>query len=118
MEFTIDIGDVLSAGRSLIAKAATIEKAAGTVVAKAAYDVEKDAKNLVAVDTGATKNSIGTDIDGLTATVGPTTEYAPFLEDGTSRMGPQPFMGPAFDRNLPKFERAMAVLGGRFLGGK
>lgn len=63
----------------------------------------------VPVDTGATKSSIGVDFTGdgrsteMSATAGPTTSWAPYLEHGTERMAPHAFMGPALDRVGPDF---------------
>ena len=48
--------------------------------------------------------------DGLRAAVVATASYAPFVEQGTSRQAPQPFMGPATDRNATLFEEAMKRL--------
>lgn len=52
---------------------------------------------VVAVDTGATKASIDTDYDtnGLGSETGPTTKHSRYLEYGTSRMRPQPFVIPS-----------------------
>lgn len=85
---------------------------AGTVVRTAAYKVAADAQQLVPVDTGATKNSIHvtTKAGGLEADIGPTTSYAPFLEFGTSRMAPRPYMSPALDRNAEGFTAAVAQI--------
>lgn len=85
---------------------------ASVVVRKAAFDTEADAKRLAPVDTGMLRSSITTHVagDGLTAGVVATASYAPFVEGGTSRMAPQPFMGPATDRNAPLFREAMARL--------
>lgn len=62
--------------------------------------------------TGATKRSVGLDIkdNGLTAEVGPITEYAPYLEYGTRFMDAQPFLKPAFDDQKKQFERDMKKL--------
>lgn len=94
--------------------AETLVPRASAVVRKVAFDTEADAKVLAPVDTGNLRNSITTAVtgDGLTAAVVATASYAPFVELGTSRMAPQPFMGPATDRNAPKFREAMAQLGG------
>lgn len=92
---------------------------AGMAVRKSASDIVRHAITKVPVDTGATMNSIGADIttDGnnTTATIGPTTSYAPFLENGTRRMQPRPFMGPALDAVEPGFVAAMEQLGGEIL---
>ena len=83
---------------------------AQTVVTKTARDIEADAKALAPVDTGMLRNSIGSDIGDLEAVVGPTVNYAPYLEDGTSRMAPRPFMGPATDRREETFHAAVAQI--------
>jgi len=79
-------------------------------VAKTAHDIEATAKTLAPVDTGNLQGSISTDIKGLTAEIGPTASYAIFVETGTSRMAPQPFMGPAFDRHAPELEQALGAI--------
>ncbi len=85
------------------------------VVQKSTADIKRDAQIGAPVDTGNLRNSIGyrttisaTSTDGE---VGPTAAYGAFVEDGTSRMAPQPYMGPAFDRNAPLFIQAMEALG-------
>nr|DAF00001.1 MAG TPA: putative tail component [Caudoviricetes sp.] len=90
---------------------------AQAVVAKAAFDVEARAKSLAPVDTGALRNSIGTDLGGdrLSAVIGPTAAYGIYLELGTRRMAPQPYMGPALDAVEPGFVAAMEQLGGDVL---
>lgn len=62
--------------------------------------------------TGTTKRSISLDIkdSGLTAEVGATTEYAPYLEYGTRFMSAQPFVKPALDEQVPKFKSDMQKL--------
>lgn len=47
---------------------------------------------------GDTAGSINTEITdgGMTARVGPATEYAPYVEWGTRFMSAEPFVGPAF----------------------
>lgn len=55
--------------------------------------------------TGTTKRSIGLEIkeSGMTAEVGPETEYAEYLEFGTRFMEAQPFVKPALDEQKGKF---------------
>ena len=57
-----------------------------------ASGVAATASSLVAVDTGATKESIEITDEGVVA-----SEAAVFLEFGTVHMGAQPFMRPAAD---------------------
>lgn len=85
--------------------------AAQRVIVKTAHDIEASAKQNAAVDTGAMRNSIGVDTAPLNATIGPTVNYAPYVEFGTSRQAPQPFMGPAAERHTPAFYRAMDAIG-------
>lgn len=47
---------------------------------------------------------------GLTVKVGPSSEYAPYLEYGTRRMSPEPFASPACDAEAPKFKRRLKEL--------
>lgn len=96
--------DLGKAGAGAVGKAAI-------VVRKAATDIERDAKILAPVDTGNLRNSIGAVVRGLRAEVGPTAEYGVYVEHGTSRMGPQPYMGPAAERHTAPFELAMRKVG-------
>src|SRR5690625_6286945 len=57
--------------------------------------------------TGETKRSINLTLeeDGMTARVGPTTHYSPYLELGTRFMEAQPFVGPSFHSQKVKLDR-------------
>lgn len=94
-----------------------VEERAKTVVSKTGHDSVASMQQLAAVDTGAMKNSTGVDIDsdGLGFEAGPTVEYAPFVEWGTTKMAPQPFVVPGFEQNLPAaYEAFEQVAGGIF----
>ena len=85
------------------------------VVEIAARHVEANAKERMAewpaVDTGATMNSISaTQEDELAWRVGPTTEYAPFIEYGTRYMTARPFLIPAVEGEMPRLEQALSQL--------
>lgn len=84
---------------------------AGKALTKAGNDVIRVAQRLVPVDTSATQNSIGMDSAPLERVIGPTTEYAPYLEMGTANMAPRAFMGPAADLVAPALAEALARLG-------
>lgn len=62
--------------------------------------------------TGQTKRSIHMEIEdsGFSASVGPTTEYAPYLEYGTRFMDAQPFVYPSLDEQTAKFKADMKKL--------
>lgn len=78
---------------------------------KSITDMERDAKVYAAVDTGNMRSGISSTVMGLSAEMGPTADYSPFVEDGTSDQAPQPFVGPAFDRNVPAFITAVGIAG-------
>lgn len=83
---------------------------ASKAVARTAHDIEADAKALAPVDTGNLRNSISSDIGVLSAEIGPTAEYGLYVEEGTSRMAPQPYMGPAADTRFPELEQALGAI--------
>lgn len=96
------------------AKTQTMVKAAAK---KTGLDTVTAAQALVPVDTGNLKNSIGVDFDsddyGFEA--GATANYGGYVEFGTSRMAPQPYLGPAFERTSEQFVKAIESIGGRVL---
>ena len=79
------------------------------VVKVAAFNVERHAKEIVHVDTGATRASIHTSVqdDGLAASIGPTTSYARALEFGTHNRQAYPFMRPALEQERQAFQAAI-----------
>ena len=73
----------------------------------------KAGKGLVFVKpSGTTKRSISLELrDGdMTAAVGPSTEYSPYLEYGTRFMAAQPFVGPAFNEQKIIFKNDLQKL--------
>lgn len=85
-----------------------VAKRASEAVRKAASDIEAHAKMVVPVDTGTLKNSIQAQSTGeLSAEVAPHTDYAVYVEYGTSRMRARPYMRPAAEKVRPGFITAM-----------
>ena len=82
------------------------------VIQIAARNIESRSKQLVPIDTGATMNSIEARPEGkMEWRIGPTTEYAPFLEFGTSRgMDARPYMIPSGEHERPRVRKAVAEL--------
>lgn len=111
---TADASGLHSLGYDLTKAGTKAQNMAREAVAKTAADITGDAKQFAPVDTGNLKSSIGHDLSNAggesSAEIGPTANYGLFVETGTSRMAPQPFVGPAFDRRIPGFELAMAKL--------
>lgn len=92
---------------------------AGQALVKAARDIEAGAQNRAPVDTGYLRSSISTSVTGsggtVTAEIGPTASYASFVETGTSRQRPQPYLRPATDAVLPGYEAALGQITGDIL---
>lgn len=91
-----------------------VVKKARTVVQVVCANTKRDAQILAPVDTGNLRNSISYETHqigaGTYGLVGPTADYGAFVEFGTSRMGPQPYMGPATDRHENTFVEAMKAI--------
>lgn len=115
MSISFDFSEVAALAVTLGAAASADLGKVRQAVAKATYDTEADGKANAAVDTGTMRNSITSTVSGYTGEVGPTVEYAPFVEYGTSRMGPQPFMGPALEKNVAPFIDGVADAAGDML---
>lgn len=75
------------------------------------------------VDTGYLRGTIHSSFSGdgrsgeASGSVVAGASYAGYVEWGTSRMAPQPFMGPALARATPGFVRACEQLGGGIVAG-
>jgi HK97 gp10 family phage protein len=103
------------------------------VLIAAAFEIERNAKNLAPYDTGALKNSVYTNTKGgsdmmkageavifhnamveieplplpegkTVAIVGPSVLYAAYVEFGTSRAAAQPYLTPAFESVANKYQ--------------
>lgn len=98
-----DGSEIIRLGRELGAAGNRVVERTRVVVAKAGHDTVADAQQRAPVDTGHLRNSIGVDIDpdGLGFEAGPIANYGHYVEFGTTRMSPQPYLMPAFDRVLP-----------------
>ena len=125
------ISEIRQLSRELDLSQSTVLKKARDVVRKHALSVERGAKLRAPVDTGALRNSINTSFTGtsrlaplsgtgmsadspIAAEVGPEVSYGIFLELGTARMAPRPFLGPAFDQVEPGFLAALDQLAQEF----
>lgn len=97
--------DLLAA--ALVAEAAKAPARARDAVREAAEAIEADARSLAPKLTGALAASIEADVSGPVAEIGPSVDYAPFVEFGTVYMAPQPFLGPASDKHEDDMTRAL-----------
>lgn len=92
------------------AVAAAVHAKAALITAKAAHDIEAQAKQRAPVDTGLLRNSIRAHGQGLTWIVESPVDYSVFQEFGTSRMAAQPYMVPALEMVAPSYAAAMKAL--------
>lgn len=119
---TFDGSEIRSLSRSLDLSQRDTRKKAADIVRKSAFAVERGAKLRAPVDTGTLRNSINTVMSGgssagaIVAEVGAEASYGIWVETGTWKMAPQPFLGPAFDEVEPSFIAALEDLAGQALG--
>jgi HK97 gp10 family phage protein len=94
-----------------------VEQEVKNLVADTAYRIEAEAKMLVPVDTGYLRNSIKTTLDngGFTASIGTATEYALFVEFGTSKQPAKPYLTPAYVKFKQKFTDDMNDIADRMV---
>ena len=114
--FEVDSSDINRvAGRFEVA-GRDAAREAGRLLRSTAMDVETDAKRFAPVRTGTLRRSIRHEIrhtrGGAEAIIGTDVPYARYVEQGTSRMAPHAYMGPALDRNTPDFIAGMQRISG------
>ncbi|MGI6756035.1 MAG: HK97-gp10 family putative phage morphogenesis protein [Atopobiaceae bacterium] len=65
------------------------------------------AKRLCPVDTGRLRNSITHVVNGSDSSVviGTNVEYAKYVEEGTSRQKPQPYLTPAATEHITQYAK-------------
>lgn len=109
--------DLARLAADLTKAAGTAQRKAGVAIRKSAFDVQRIAQQRAPVDTGALRSSIGVDLSfgSLQAVIGPTVDYAPYVEHGTRHQAPQPYMQPAADAVIPGLTQALEQLGGDIL---
>lgn len=92
-----------------------IQKKSFQVLDKVLADGTREAQAFSPVDTGNMRAGISWERRAFEGEFGATAEYAPYVEDGTSRMAPHAFIGPAFDRQQPVFATAVEALAAEVL---
>lgn len=71
------------------------------------------AKLKTPVDTGRLRNSISHAVSGDSAYIGTNVEYAPYVEMGTVKMSPRPYIKPAVTEHINEYK----VLAEQYLKG-
>ena len=88
---------------------------------KATLDTQRVARERAPVDTGYLRSSIavtvqpGSSAGALVGEVTAGADYAVWIENGTSRTRPQPFMRPAFEQSRDVWVQMIEQIGGRVL---
>jgi HK97 gp10 family phage protein len=115
VDIKVEMSQVIKLDAELAATPAVVAKRVSAAIAKTAFDIEADSKALCPVDTGYLRGSISSSIKPLEAEIGPTADYGAYVEYGTSRAGPQPYMTPSFDRRSSSLVSAIEQAGGDIL---
>ena len=72
---------------------------------------ESHAKELCPVDTGNLRNSIThTTEEETTVVIGTNVEYAPYVELGTVRMKPKPYLKPAIENYKDEYKNVVQMI--------
>lgn len=108
---SVDASEMRSLASNMDAIPVAIVPLVSTVVRKVGFDVQSHAQRRAPVDTGNLKSSISMTFEqsatSMHADIGPTAHYGKYVELGTSRMAPQPYMRPALESNLRSFDSAI-----------
>lgn len=120
---TIDASEIVRLSRSLEVAASRIPAGARAVVSRGALNIKTDARANVSDSPYWARigQSINYDMTGnafhSTATIGYDDEgqgeLAGIYEFGSVKRDPHPTLLPAFDREAPRFEKAMGDLAGK-----
>lgn len=106
-----DFSELELLGRDISSLGQKAHDRAAQIVAKSAADISGSAAQYAPYRTGNLSNSVGYDLYGLEAEIGPTASYGIYLEFGTSRMAPRPYMKPALEKHEGAFLQALSQLG-------
>lgn len=110
----VDASQLNALAIDLGAAGVRVANEAAKLTQQTALDIEGTAKGFAPVRTGNLRRSIHHEMrqGGLEAEIGTDVEYAAFVEFGTSRMAPQAYMGPAFDRHVPEYLEGLSRITG------
>jgi HK97 gp10 family phage protein len=115
IRMNLDIADVLAS----LEDATEIMPELNIAVRDTAFNIERSAKLAAPVDTGRLRGSITTDFKpsetNPEAEVGTNVEYADYVEYGTYKMAAKPYLNPAYDKHIEKFENQVSRIIRRLL---
>ena len=87
-----------------------IEERVSAAIAAGAETVKEHAQSICPVDTGALRDSIAVSQDGMSAEISANTDYAAYVEFGTSKMAAQPYLVPSLLGNENAVISAIAAV--------
>jgi HK97 gp10 family phage protein len=112
--FKIDTSEILELGNDFQRAGGRVGREVAAVVRKTTTAVERSAeRNAPVGETGDLKRGIQQEIKGsgrgaeITGNVFSDVPYARFVEEGTSRNRPQPWLGPAVNEHEDAFNRSI-----------
>lgn len=123
MSITVDSSEWDALTIRMRANMGRVGSAGSKIVRRHTLAVEGTAKILAPVDTGHLKGSISSSFNGdgrsgsMEGAVTAAARYSGYVEHGTSRMAPQPFMAPALAIHSLRFVVDVKALGGIIAGG-
>lgn len=118
MSVSIDLTEVHHLSADLLAQSADIEGKATTALDAGGARIASTARTTVAANsyfTGELLGAIAVHTGSLSVNVEAGTDHAVFVEQGTSHMPAEPFLGPAFDQHLEGTVNDLADAGSDFL---
>lgn len=98
-----DIKVQVTSNKDEVLKAA--EAAISRAMERIGLRAERMAKTYCPVDTGRLRSSISHTSTEKSAIIGTNVEYAPFVELGTSRRSPTPYLAPAIENHLDEYRQ-------------
>lgn len=104
------INDFAKFAADLARAAVGLDESAEAAVERVSKAAHATAYRLAPVDSGDLRRGLRTRRVKNRAVVEVTNFYATFQEFGTTRMAPNPFIGPAFDRHAPELVREVEVI--------
>lgn len=97
METRISIEGLSGLDATIKAKVAQLKSEIASAIQGAGIDCQAEAKQLCPVDTGRLRSSIQyVKTDEMSCEVNTDVHYARFVEEGTSKQHPQPYLFPSF----------------------
>ena len=91
------------------AAARAVRKRLDAATSRALHEIGKRAvvyaRQNCPVDTGELRRSIGYRVSGNKLTVGASAKHAPYVEHGTGRGPPRPFLRPAITGHMDEYKR-------------